>query len=84
MRVFVQVINTSNGISQNGMIEESVQKGFEVANALEHFGVNINTVEWIYEYSKNNFKTKIGEVRDTTKIVNVTALIEVVSDQPSD
>ena len=84
MRVFVQVINTSNGISQNGMIEEPVQKGFEVANALEHFGVNINTVEWIYEYSKNNFRTKIGEVRDTTKIVNVTALIEVVSDQPSD
>ena len=74
MKVFVEVIDTHSGISQYGMIEESVQKGFEVANALEHFGVNINTVEWIYEYSKNNFRTKIGEVRDTTKIVNVTVL----------
>jgi hypothetical protein len=81
MKVFVQVIDTHSSISQYGMIEESIQKGFEVANALEQFGVNINTVEWVHEYSKNNFITKTGEVRGTTKIVNVTT-IKVVSDQP--
>ena len=74
MKVFVQVIDTRNGISQYGMIEEPIQKGFEVANALEHFGVNINTIEWIHEHSKNNFRTKMGEIKDTTKIVNIVVI----------
>ena len=76
MKVYVTIVDTSkNGVCQYGMIEESVQKGFEVANALEHFGVNVNTVEWIYEHSKNNFRTKTGEIRDTTKVVNVVITI---------
>lgn len=75
MKVYAQVVDTKSGISQYGMIEELVQKGFEVANALEHFGVNIHTVEWIYEHSKNNFRVKTGEVKDTTKIVNVVVMI---------
>lgn len=74
MKVYVQIVDTRSGISQHGMIEESVQKGFEVANALEHFGVNIHTVEWVYEHSKNNFRIKTGEVKDTTKIVNVVTI----------
>lgn len=74
MKVFLQIIDTRNGISQHGMIEEPVQKGFEVANALEHFGVNINTIEWMYEHSKNNFRTKMGEIKDTTKIVNIVVM----------
>lgn len=46
MKVFVQIIDKQTGISQYGMIEESISKGFEIANALGHFGVNINTVKW--------------------------------------
>jgi hypothetical protein len=75
MKIYVMIVDTSkNGISQNGMIEESVSKGFEIANALGHFGVNINTIEWIYEHSKNNFRTKTGEIKDTTKIVNIVVI----------
>jgi citrate lyase alpha subunit len=72
MKVYVQIVDTRSGISQNGMIEESVKKGFEVANALEHFGVNINTVEWLFEHS-NSFIGKFGQVKDTTKVVSVIA-----------
>lgn len=45
MKVFVQIIDKQTGISQYGMIEKSISKGFEIANALGHFGVNINTVK---------------------------------------
>ena len=72
MKVFVQVIDTRTGISQNGMIEESTEKGFEIANALGHFGVEINTINWLFEYS-NSFIGKFGHVKDTTKVVSVIA-----------
>lgn len=70
MRVFVEVIDTRSGISQNGMIEESVQKGFDIANALGHFGVNITTVDW----DVNNECHKYGKIRDTTKVVSVITI----------
>lgn len=72
MKVYIQVIDTRSGISQNGMIEEPVKSGFEIANALEHFGVNINTVEWTFEHS-NSFIGKFGHVKDTTKVVSAIA-----------
>lgn len=73
MKVYIQVIDTRSGISQNGMIEEPVKSGFEIANALEHFGVNINTVEWLFEHS-NSFIAKYGKIKETTKVVIVTAI----------
>lgn len=73
MKVFVQIIDTKLGISQHGMIEEPIQKGFEIANALGHFGVNINDVDWIFEHS-NSIGAKIGEVRGTTKVVSIVAI----------
>ena len=74
MRVFVQVIDTRNGISQNGMIEEPVQRGFEVANALGHFGISITSIEWISEFSEENYRSKFGKVKDTSKIVNIIVI----------
>ena len=73
MKVYVQVIDTRSGISQNGMIEESVEKGFEIANALGHFGVDINTVNWLFKHS-NAYIARYGEVNNTTKVVSVTAI----------
>ena len=46
MKVSVMIVDTVNEITQYGTIEEPIKKGFEVANALEHFGVNIKSVTW--------------------------------------
>lgn len=71
MKVYVQIVDTSkNGVCQYGMIEEQVSKGFEVANALGHFGVNINSVTWTYEQGA----VKCGIVEGTSKIINVVCV----------
>lgn len=70
MKVFVQVIDTYSGISQHGMIEEPVVKGKEIDNALAHFGVSYNNVNWIYK----DKKLKYGEVEGTSKIVTSVTL----------
>lgn len=80
MKVNVQIVDIKNGCTQYGQIDEPVQKGFEIANALAHFGVNINTIEWHYEHS-NAFIAKCGEIKGTSKVVSVIA-DKVVSDQP--
>lgn len=76
MRIFVQIVDTKSGISQHGMIEEPIQKGLEIANALGHFGVNINSVEWNYDVNHlgHSFRTMMGNVSDTTKVVSVIAI----------
>ena len=76
MKVFVQVINITNGIYQHGMIDEPVKKGLEIANALGHFGVNINTVEWISTDATEDYESKFGAIKETTKIVTVTSLLK--------
>ena len=76
MKVFVQVINVTNGIYQQGMIDEPIKKGLEVANALGHFGIDINTVEWTSTDATENYESKFGAVIDTTKIVTVTSLLD--------
>ena len=77
MKVFVQVVDTNSGISQYGMIEELVKKGFEVANALGHFGVNINSVEWNSDFVhgdiKNTPRLMTGRVSGTSKVVSIVA-----------
>ena len=75
MKVYVQVINITNGIYQQGMIDEPIKKGLEVANALGHFGIDINTVEWTSTDATENYESKFGAVKDTTKIVTVTSLL---------
>ena len=75
MKVFVQVINVTNGIYQQGMINEPIKKGLEVANALGHFGIDVNTVEWTSTDATEDHESKFGAVIDTTKIVTVTSLL---------
>ena len=77
MKVSVMVVDTINEITQYGTIEEPVKKGFEIANALGHFGVNINSVEWNSDFTHrdiiNNPKLMTGIVTGTSKVVNVVA-----------
>ena len=71
MKVFVGIVDRQTGISQYGMIDEPIQKGFEIANALGHFGVNISDVEWTISDITDNYKSKFGIVKETTKMVSV-------------
>ena len=73
MKVFVQIIDLNSGISQYGMIEEPIQKGFEIANAIGHFGENINEVERENRTDLHSF----GRVKDTTKVVSVITLTDI-------
>lgn len=73
MKVFVQIVDTCSGISQHGMIDEPIQEGFEVANAIGHFGVDINTVEWNNNFTYKNLNTRFmsGTIMKTSKVLNV-------------
>ena len=75
MKVYVQVINITNGIYQQGMIDEPVKKGLEVANALGHFGIDINTIEWTSTDATEDYESKFGAIKETTKVVTVTSLL---------
>ena len=68
MKIYVQVVDKLTNLSQYGMIEEPVQSGLEIQNALLHFGVDYNSVDWV---SLEFPGVKIGKVRDTKKIVTV-------------
>ena len=70
MKVFVGIIDTRTGIYQTGMIDEPIQKGFEIANAVGHFGININEIEWENRSDLHSF----GKVRETMKVVSVITL----------
>lgn len=71
MKVFVQIVDTKTGIYQSGMIDEPVKPGFEIANAIGHFGVNYNSVDWIFTQDKQHPIIKYGEIRETSKVINV-------------
>lgn len=73
-KVYCSIIDTLSGIAQNGMIEEPVQEGLEVANALKHFGTEMGTVKWINSVTENRWESKFGIVEGTTKVVHVTVL----------
>lgn len=75
MKIFVQVINVKDGIYQQGMIDEPIKKGLEVANALGHFGIDINTVDWTSTDATENYESKFGAIKGTTKVVTVTSLL---------
>lgn len=75
MKIFVQVINVKDGVYQQGMIDEPIKKGLEVANALGHFGIDINTVEWTSTDATENYESKFGAIKETTKVVTVTSLL---------
>ena len=78
MRVFVQIVNTLNGISQTGMIEEPVIKGQEIENAIKHFGVIYGEVTWnsnfINEDVGNHPRLLTGYIEGANKVINIIAL----------
>lgn len=69
MKVFVQIIDSKYDTYQGGMIDEPIAKGFEIKNAIEHFGSS--NVNWVSESETDEFIHKIGKIKDTTKIVSV-------------
>lgn len=78
MKVFVQIVNILNGISQTGMIEEPVVKGQEIENAIKHFGVIYGEVTWnsdfINEDVANHPRLLTGYVDGANKVINIIAL----------
>lgn len=74
-RVYIQIVDSKTGIYQAGMIDEPVKEGFEILNALKHFGVD--SVDW--EYSNITFFDGIGTfssgtVSETTKVVSIICI----------
>lgn len=68
MKVFVEIVDSKSGICQQGMIDEPVQKGFEVLNAINHFiKASESDIDW--EYYTNTFCC--GRLKDTTKLISV-------------
>ena len=74
MKINVQVVDTKTGILQSGMIEESTKSGFEIQNALAHFGVLPSEIDWTFNKEYTNFFVRYGEVPNTTKVVNIVGL----------
>ena len=76
MKVFVQIVDTHSGISQHGMIDEPVQKGLEVANAIGHFGININNVDWYSDFTDKDLHARLlsGVIISTSKVLNVVVI----------
>lgn len=61
-------LEAKSGICQQGMIDEPVQKGFEVLNAINHFiKASESDIDW--EYYTNTFCC--GRLKDTTKLISV-------------
>ena len=78
MKVYIQIVNTLNGILQTGMIEESVVKGHEIQNALKHFGTVYGEITWNSDFTNedvaNHPRLLTGCVDGTNKIINIIAL----------
>ena len=70
-KVAVMIVDTRTGVSQFGVVEEPVEEGYEVDNALKHFGVDRGHV--IFE-SENSGKISTGYVEETTKVVSVVVV----------
>lgn len=78
MKVYVQIVDSRTGIHQSGLIDEPAKEGFEIANALEHFGVKHLSVEWNSNFINsdiiNSPRLMVGSVTGTSKIVSVIAI----------
>ena len=77
-KVYVQVVDSLTGISQNGTIEEPVKENHEIENALKHFGVIYGEVTWNINFTNVNIvnspRLLLGYVEGTGKIINVVEL----------
>ncbi len=75
MKVYIQIIDTITGIYQQGMIDEPVEKGLEIENALKHFGVPLGGCSTKIMSETDKYYTIFGEVDNSNKIFNATLLI---------
>ena len=73
-KVYVLIVDTRSGISQNGMIEEPIKEGFEIDNALRHFGITRGNIEWYNQTNDVNASIMSGVVSETTKVVNIVCV----------
>ena len=77
-KIYVQIVNTLTGISQNGMIEEPVKENLEVENALKHFGVIYGEIIWNSNFVNsdvvNNPRLLTGYIEGGNKVINVITL----------
>ena len=79
MIVFVQIIDTSVCSFQHAVIEEPIEKGFEVKNAIAHL-VGQVSMEWISDTSvslENSPRILSGYITETNKIVTVVCVGQV-------
>lgn len=68
-KVFVQLVDTKTGGYQFEMIQEPVADGYEVLNALKHFG--IDSIDWTISDVQELWESKFGVIKDTSKVVSV-------------
>lgn len=74
MKVFVQIVDTSNGNCQHALIDEPIKEGYEAANAVAHLVGHVK-IDWnkplVLEDLKNSPNVITGVISDTNKIVTV-------------
>ena len=75
MKVFVQIVDTSNGSCQHALIDEPVKEEHAAANAIAHLVGHVK-IDWHFDLKLESIKNKpctmIGVISETNKIVNVT------------
>lgn len=76
-KVYLQIIDSKTGIYQTGGIEEPVVSSKEIDNALGYFGIRYGDVDWKV-CTNSEFVAKIGIVRDTTKIVSLVCVGQLI------
>ena len=75
MKVYVMIVDTLTGLSQNGMIEEPVKEGLEIQNALRHFGVESGYVKWSNTSDLGvGSIIKSGVLEGTNKVISVVVI----------
>ena len=70
------IADIKTGIYQQGMLDEPVKKGFEIENALKHFGIIYGEIEWYNKMIDGDLNIHLlsGNVVGTTKVVSVIAI----------
>lgn len=66
-KVYVQIVDSSNGISQTGGIQEPVSSNKEIENALLYFGIKEREIIW----ECTSDYCKIGKLEGTSKIISI-------------
>lgn len=82
MKVFVQIIDTSNGSCQHALIDEPVKEEHAAANAVAHLVGHVKT-DWnkpiVLEDLKNSPNIMTGVISETNKIVTVVYYSDKIS-----